>query len=177
MQKSAIDRFLAAVTFTPAVVGYLIDKDKVCLGVRKAVSHGLGENLIAGIGGKVGDAPEIKNETPEQAMDREAFEEIGVKVIARQLMGRVKFIFSHKPSDSSWNQDVMIYTITKWQGTPIETASTQPLWFNIHAIPWSKMWADNQRWLPKVLAGQPVNAVFLFNDDNEIADYRIEKPI
>jgi len=95
-----IDKFLTSVTFTPAVVGYLRDGGRVCLGVRKKVSSGLGENLIAGIGGKVGDSLEIQNETSDKAMDREVSEEIGVKVLEKQQMGRVRFIFSHKPPDS-----------------------------------------------------------------------------
>ena len=175
MQSSKIDRYLAATTFTPAVVGYLVDDGKVCLGVRKKVSLGLGENLVAGIGGKVGDTSEVQGETLDEAMDREANEEIGVRVTEKQYMGRVRFIFTHKQSDSSWNQDVGIYSITKWEGVPTETESTKPLWFVASEIPWGRMWEDNEHWLPKVLAGQLVNAVFLFNDDNKIAEYRFDE--
>jgi 8-oxo-dGTP diphosphatase len=172
-----IDEFLALVTFTPAVVGYLQDGSRVCLGIRKKVSSGLGENLIAGVGGKVGDSLEIQNETPDRAMDRETREEIGVKVLEKQEMGRVRFMFSHKPPDSPWNQEVTIYSITKWEGTPSETESIQPMWFDIGALPWERMWADNEHWLPKVLSGQQVNAVFLFGGDNEIAEYRFEEVV
>ncbi|GIW62871.1 MAG: hypothetical protein KatS3mg090_0697 [Patescibacteria group bacterium] len=38
---------------TLAVVGYLVKKDEVFLGIRKKVSLGLGKNLISGIGGKL----------------------------------------------------------------------------------------------------------------------------
>ena len=169
-----IDEFLNSVKFTLAVVGYLRDGNKVCLGVRKKVSSGLGENLIAGIGGKVGDSLETRDETSEQAMDREANEEIGVKILEKQAMGRVRFIFSHKPADSLWNQDVRIYSITKWEGLPAETESIRPVWFDIDALPWERMWADNEHWLPKVLAGQRVEAVFLYKGDNEIEAYRFE---
>ena len=170
-----IDKFLTLVRFTPAVVGYLRDGDRVCLGVRKKVSAGLGENLIAGIGGKVGDAPEIRNETSEEAMDRESHEEIGVKVVEKQGMGRVRFIFSHKPPDSQWHQDVRIYSITKWQGVPSETESIKAEWFDIGEIPWGRMWEDNEYWLPKVLSGQKVDAVFLFSDDNKLVEYRVDE--
>lgn len=172
MNTTEIDRRLAGITFTRAVVGMLIDKDKVCLGVRKKVSGGLGQDLIAGIGGKVGDAPEIQNETAEQAMDREAKEEIGVDVLEKQHMGRVRFIFSHKAPDSKWNQDVEIYTVTKWRGEPKETESTKPEWFATSDIPWVRMWEDNQHWIPLVLAGQVVNAIFLFSEDNKIAEFK-----
>jgi len=170
-----IDKFLTSVTFTPAVVGYLRDGGRVCLGVRKKVSSGLGENLIAGIGGKVGDSLEIQNETSGKAMDREVSEEIGVKVLEKQQMGRVRFIFSHKPPDSKWNQDVMIYSITRWEGMPSETESIKPMWFDIGEIPWERMWADNEYWLPKVLSGQRVDAIFLYSDDNKVVEYRFDE--
>jgi 8-oxo-dGTP pyrophosphatase MutT (NUDIX family) len=173
-EMKAIDKFLTSVTFTPAVVGYLRDADRVCLGVRKKVSSGLGENLLAGIGGKIGDAPEIQNETSDDAMDRESNEEIGVKVLEKQEMGRLRFIFSHKPTDSKWNQDVRVYSITRWQGLPSETESTKPEWFDIGDIPWGRMWADNEYWLPKVLSGQRVDAIFLFSDDNKVVEYRFD---
>jgi len=170
-----IDKFLTSVTFTPAVVGYLRDGGRVCLGVRKKVSSGLGENLIAGIGGKVGDSLEIQNETSDKAMDREVSEEIGVKVLEKQQMGRVRFIFSHKPPDSKWNQDVMIYSITRWEGMPAETESIKPMWFDIGEIPWERMWADNEYWLPKVLSGQRVEAIFLYSGDNKVVEYRFDE--
>lgn len=146
----------------------------MCLGVRKKVSSGLGENLIAGIGGKIGDSLEIQNEPPDDAMDRETNEEIGVIVVEKREMGRVRFIFSHKPPDSKWNQDVRVYFITKWQGEPSETESTKPEWFELGDLPWGRMWTDNQYWLPKVLSGQQVDAIFLFSDDNKIVEYRFE---
>lgn len=171
MSHSQIDKYLSLVTFTPSVVGYLQNSNQVLLGVRKKVSLGLGQNLIAGIGGKIGDKPENKGETPSEAMDREAEEEIGIKIIKKQSMGRVRFIFTHKDPNSQWNQNVQIFSISKWTGTPIETESTQPAWFNINQIPWNQMWQDNKIWLPKTLSGQPVDAIFLFSDDNKLSDY------
>lgn len=175
MVNSEIDKYLGTVVFTPAVVGYLIDGNRVCLGVRKKVSGGLGQDLIAGIGGKVGDEPEFANETSDEAMDREAKEEIGVAIREKKRMGRVRFLFSHKTPDSKWNQEVVIYQITKWDGSPEETESTIPAWFDKGQIPWNQMWEDNEHWLPKVLAGQIVNAIFLYSDDKRIAEYRFEE--
>jgi 8-oxo-dGTP diphosphatase len=172
-----IDKFLGSVIFTPAVVGYLIKGDKVCLGIRKKVSLGLGENLIAGIGGKVGDTIEIKNETVSMAIDRELNEEVGIRVIKKQEMGRVRFIYFHKPKDSKWNQDVRIYSVTKWKGEPTETESIKPVWFDINNIPWKLMWADNIYWLPKVLSGKKINAIFIFSNDQEIMDYRFDEVV
>jgi hypothetical protein len=84
-------------------------------------------------------------------------------------------MFSHKDPDSKWNQDVTIYSVTKWEGTPAETGSTEPMWFDMDKIPWNRMWEDNEKWLPKVLDGEKVDAIFLFNGDNTLAEYRFEK--
>lgn len=168
---STINDFLkSGVVFTPAVVGYLIDGNRILLGIRKKVSLGLGENLVAGIGGKF----EQDDKNPDNTLDREVYEEIGVEVLEKNDFGCVKFIFEHKPLDSKWNQSVDIYLITKWSGEPKETESIKPIWFNIKEIPWEKMWADNKIWLPKVLAGERINATFLHDSDNSVKEYRFE---
>jgi 8-oxo-dGTP diphosphatase len=169
-----IESLLESITLTKAVEGFLSDGKHVCLGLRKRVSSGLGENLMAGIGGKIGDQPEFADESPGEAIDREVREEIDVTVLEKHELGRVRFIFTHKPPDSSWNQDVIVYLITKWQGEPCETESTRPEWVNIDEIPWERMWEDNAHWLPSVLADRQVNAVFIYRDDYRISDYRVK---
>lgn len=114
-----IESLLESVTLTKAVEGFLSDGKRVCLGLRKQVSSGLGENLMAGIGGKVGDQPEFANESPGEAIDREVREEIDVTVLEKHEIGRVRFIFSHKPPDSPWNQDVIIYFNYKMAGSTL----------------------------------------------------------
>jgi len=156
------------ITFVPAVVGYLKRGDQVVLGLRKKVSFGLGENLIAGIGGKVGDSSDIEDETHEEALAREVSEEIDVKVIKYRKMGRVRFLFPHKPK---WNQDVLIYVIDEWEGEPRETAVIKPIWFGIADLPTSQMWDDNAYWVPKILHGEQIDAVFLYADDNKVAEH------
>jgi 8-oxo-dGTP pyrophosphatase MutT (NUDIX family) len=170
-----IDKYLERTVFTPAVVGFLTDGERVCLGIRKKVSFGLGENLIAGVGGKVGDSPETKDETSYEATKREFLEEIGITVVKAKEIRKLRFIYPHKAPDTDWNQDVVVYLITSWEGDPIETQSTKPAWFDISNIPWESMWEDNKHWLPKVLSGQKVDAIFLFNENNKLSDFRFEK--
>ncbi|HSV95113.1 MAG TPA: NUDIX domain-containing protein [Spirochaetia bacterium] len=172
-----IDRYIEQTNFTPAVVGFLREGNRVLLGERIRVSAGLGQNLIAGIGGKVGDSEETKDETLEQAMDREMFEEVGVKILEKIERGRLRFVFMHKDPNSKWNQDVKIYEITEWEGEPVETESTKPSWFDEDKIPWEKMWEDNEHWLPLVLSGKKIDAVFLFSDDNKVAEYRFDEGV
>jgi hypothetical protein len=37
------------------------------------------------------------------------------------------------------------------------------------------MWADNKEWLPKVLSGEEVNAIFLYGDDKKVIEYRFDE--
>jgi 8-oxo-dGTP diphosphatase len=159
------------VVFTPAVVCYLVRDGKVLLGLRKRVSWGMGENLIAGIGGKVGDKAEFSNETCLGALGREVIEEIGVKIGRVKEAGEVKFIFPHKPR---WNQDVYVYVVETWDGEPTETEDIAPMWFDVLSLPRDRMWDDNAYWVPKVLAGGCVNATFLFDENNKVLEHILE---
>lgn len=162
------NRLKQGIAFVPAVVCYFKKGDKVLFGLRNKVSLGLGENLISGIGGKVGDHTEFQNETPEEALIREVQEEIGVTITSFKRMGRVRFIYPDKPK---WQQDVQAYIVEEWNGDPQETDAMQPLWFDIANLPKSIMWNDNAYWVPKVLAGEQVDVIFLLGNDNKVIEY------
>lgn len=166
------DYLQSDITMTPAVVCYLIRGNKVLLGLRKKVSSGLGQNLISGIGGKVGDLPEIAGETADEALAREVLEEIGVKVTKFRRVGRVRFLFPCKPK---WNQDVVAYIVEEWEGEPRETEAIEPMWFELGSLPAGQMWDDNKYWVPRVLAGECVDVSFLYDDSNsKVAEYKFE---
>ena len=155
-----------------SVVGYAIRDGKVLLGLRKKVSNGLGLNLIAGIGGKVGDQPEFADETDYQAMAREMEEERGLVITKFHKAGTVIFLFPNKPS---WSQTVTIFVIDEWEGEPQETEAMVPEWYDVNNVPFAQMWEDNSIWLPKILAGEEITAIFMYNEDNKtIAEYILE---
>ena len=157
---------------TRAVVGFCIKDGTVLLGVRKKTSLGLGLNLIAGIGGKVGDMVEFQDETEDEALIREMREEVGITITSFHSVGRVNFYFPNKPK---WNQTVAIYVIDSWESAPLETDVTLPQWFEISSPPYQQMWDDAQYWLPIVLEGRRINASFLYGADNTtVIDKQIE---
>jgi 8-oxo-dGTP diphosphatase len=145
------------------VIGFLVKEDRVILGLRKQVSLGLGDQLISGIGGKVGDNPGLEKESYSEAIVREIKEETGVTITKFHECGEITFLFPAKPK---WDQFVKIYIIEDWQGEPIEAEKIQPISFAINDLPFTKMWADNQYWVPKVLNGEHITATILYNDDN-----------
>lgn len=169
---SLIEKHLErGVNFTKAVGCYLCLDDQILLGLRKKVSNGLGVNLISGLGGKVGDVEGLEEETDDDALIRELQEEIGVTPTSFRNLGRIRFIFPHKPK---WNQEVSVYVVDGWQGDPIETEAIKPLWFPINEIPFDKMWDDNYYWVPRVLNGVTVNATFLLGEENQVIEHYFE---
>jgi 8-oxo-dGTP diphosphatase len=147
------------------VVGYIIKNGQVLLGLRKKVSWGLGENLVSGIGGKIGDIPGLENESNEEALIREFEEEIGVTPINFKHMGKVTFVF---PNKSKWNQIVEIYTILEWLGEPTETEVIKPKWYDKDKLPLELMWDDNRLWVPQVINGEKINLEVIYSEDNKI---------
>lgn len=149
---------------TRGVVCYLISENKVILGLRKKVSHGFGANLIAGIGGKVGDKKEFKMETFDEALCREVQEEVGVTVTEFQKRAELIFLY---PCNSEWDQFVIAYVVTGWVGELTETESMKPVVFPAAKLPWDRMWDDNRYFVPLILAGKNIRATFLFDKNND----------
>ena len=155
---------MSKIHLTRCVVCYLLKDDQVILGLRKKVSLGLGEHLISGIGGKVGDLEGLEGETDEEALQREVKEEIGVDVKSYKKVGEITYLFPNKPK---WNQFIVAYLVNSWQGMLKETEAIKPMIFPANKLPVTKMWDDNQYWVPSVLAGKYIQATFTYGADNK----------
>lgn len=156
---------------TRAVVGYFVRGDEVLLGLRKHTETGLGQNIIAGIGGKVGDLAGLEHETPEEAFVREVQEEIVVMPTRYHVAGRVIYLIPHKPK---WSQEVTIFLVDEWEGEPQETGAIKPVWFKRDQLPESQMWPDNLITIPLVLARKAIRGTFLYNEQG-VEEYELEE--
>ena len=140
---------------------------EILLGMKK---KGFGSGKYNGFGGKI-----EANESVEAAAARELCEECGVQVAINDLtrVARLEFSF---PAMPDWNQVVYAFLAEQWKGEPVETREMKPVWFRTEAIPFGKMWADDVYWLPLVLRGKRVDAMFTFKDDNStVATARIRE--
>lgn len=131
---------------------FVVQNDRVLL-IRK--KRGLGAGKINGPGGKLDTG-----ETIQQCAHREIHEELNVCVNDSVNAGRLRFQFV-----DGYSIDVQVFTTNSFTGTPTETDEAVPLWFAVSDIPYHEMWADDQIWLPRVLAGERVNGRFVFDGD------------
>ena len=131
---------------------------RVLLGHKKT---GLGQGKVVGLGGHVDPG-----ETAAEAAVREVREESGLIVDRGALTeaARLTFLF---PAHPAWDMDVDVFTCARWSGEPAESDEIRPQWFPVADLPFGRMWDDGPRWLPRVLAGERLRAVFSYAADNE----------
>lgn len=154
---------------TERTICFLINKDKILLGMKK---RGQGSGNYNGFGGGI-----EKGETPEEGAVREIFEESGLTVLTKDL-DKMALIDFHFPYKTEWNQRVHVYFVNSWKGEPTETEEMKPKWFNIKDLPYNNMWESDRHWLPIILGGNKINAFFTWKEDNKsVADYKIEERI
>ncbi|NTW22694.1 8-oxo-dGTP diphosphatase [Candidatus Falkowbacteria bacterium] len=150
-----------------ATLCLLFRQDEILLAMKK---RGFGAGKWNGPGGKVepGEAPEV-------TAIRELEEEVGLKARPEDLTKVASSIFRFK-GRPEWDQEVHIYALRSWTGTPGETEEMRPQWFKLEDIPYAQMWADDIHWLPPVLEGKRIRGEFHFDyEGNNIESYKIEE--
>ena len=136
----------------------------ICLAMKK---RGFGVNRWNGVGGKVDD----QKETIEEAARREAKEEIFVDVQDLSKVAELSFYFPH---NSSWDQMVHVYFAENWNGAPKESDEMKPDWFSVNELPFQDMWLDDIFWLPKVVKGNLLKAMFKFGEKDIVLDKKVK---
>ena len=99
-------------------------------------------------------------EAPTALAIREVQEEIGVTPMEIEDRGVLHFQFI-----DGYSLHCAVLVAHDYAGEPVETAEAIPLWFDLDAIPFSEMWADDQHWLPDTLRGRCFDAWFVFEGD------------
>lgn len=137
---------------------FLRKDDQVLLAMKK---RGFGEGRWNGVGGKVDGG-----ETIEQALVREAQEEVGVTPLDHEKVADIRFDEYFKGVPTIMH--VHVYVADSWEGEPTESEEMKPQWFAVGDVPYSDMWSDDEYWLPAVLDGKKVSADFTLDEHDAI---------
>ncbi len=134
----------------------------ILLGKKK---RGFGEGKWNGFGGHVETGEAI-----EDAARREVVEEI--EVIPHNLRHRGVLNFEIETFPELL--EVHVFSTQDFEGEPKETEEMQPKWFDLSAIPFDEMWADDKYWLPLLLEGKNFIGNFYFKDNQTITQHEIK---
>ena len=142
---------------------FLIKDDQLLLAMKK---RGFGVGRWNGVGGKI-----EPGETVEQALVREAHEEIAVTPVVYEKVAEITF---HE-NDGQTVSDMLVhvYTCGEWQGVPMESEEMAPQWFLQTELPFHTMWPDDPFWLPQILAGEHLKANFSLDSDDHIINKEV----
>ena len=117
--------------------------------------RGLGAGKVNGPGGRL-----ERGETAEQATIRETQEEVGITPTGVQWAGELRFQFR-----DGYSLHCTVYRASGWEGELMETAEAKPFWVRTDQIPYDRMWADDEQWMPRLLAGEKFRGWFEFDGE------------
>ena len=143
-----------------ATLTFVVRSSQILL-IRK--KRGLGAGKINGPGGRL-----EPGETPIECAVREVEEELRVTPTGLAECGELHFQFT-----DGYSIQVFVFTASACRGEAEETEEAIPLWTPLDAIPYHEMWADDELWLPRVLAGRSIFGRFLFDGDRML-DHALE---
>jgi 8-oxo-dGTP diphosphatase len=135
-----------------ATILFIIKDGRILLIEKK---RGLGAGKINGPGGKIDPG-----ETPLEAAIRETQEELLITPMAPRKLGELQFSMSDCP-----DIHCHVYRAEDYSGTATETEEAAPVWTSLEAVPYHRMWEDDQHWLPLLINNQSFLGRFIFEKE------------
>ena len=136
----------------PATLVFVIRGRRILLIHKK---RGLGAGKVNGPGGRL-----EPGESFEACAVREVREELGVTPLRLVRLGQHAFQFVN-----GYSTFVRVYRAADLEGAPVETDEAEPLWCDLDAIPFDRMWEDDRHWLPLLIAGRRFGGRWIFDGD------------
>ena len=146
-----------------ATLCQIIKDDKLLL--QKKSEHLFGAGKWNGVGGKL-----KSNETPEDGVRREVYEETGLTLLETKYHGILNFYFG---SRDKLDWIVHVFSTYNFKGSLRSSQEGVLKWFYIKDIPYDQMWLDDQHWLPLLLDNKRFQGIFYFEKGEEILDFEL----
>jgi len=127
--------------------------------LQKKTKGLFGEGKWNGVGGR-----SKPDESPEECVKREVFEETGLKVLGLKFHGILNFYFGDREK-LDWI--VHVFSTINFEGEPKSSEEGDLKWFDFEEIPYEKMWGDDKYWLPLLFKGQHFRGNFYFDEKGE----------
>jgi 8-oxo-dGTP diphosphatase len=140
---------------TIANVCYIINEKNEVLLQHK--TRGLGKGKWIGPGGKIDG-----NESVEQSVKREVFEETNLILEDPELVAEIEFIF---PGKEDWNLLCYAFLARKFHNKVVASDEGDLQWFKMSELPYAQMWEDDQFWLARTFVGEKMKMRFFYDKD------------
>lgn len=149
-----------------ATICFLVRNGEVILAKKKSK---VGAGFYNGYGGKVdGD------ETSLQCVERETFEECGVRIDPdkTELAATIDFYTQEKPQFSC-----DIFIASEWIGEPKESDEMgHPERFDLASLPYSQMLAGDQLWFKRIIEGERFKGIMMYSADfSKVESFKTEQ--
>ena len=102
---------------------------------------------------------------------RECQEETGIIPLGLQKMGILEFYFK---SGHSWDNICPVFITETYSGTLISSSEEcNASWVSLDQIPYDKMWEDDVRWVPLLLAGEAFHRAYVFGEGDVLLEEKV----
>jgi 8-oxo-dGTP diphosphatase len=135
-----------------AVLCFIFQDDRVLL-IEKL--RGLGAGKVNAPGGRL-----EAGETPLQAAIREVQEEVSVTPHNPTQLGHLRFAFV-----DGYNLECWVFRANAHSGDPTSSSEAIPFWSSINELPYDRMWADDNEWVPFLIRSETFQGEFVFDGD------------
>jgi len=125
----------------------------------KKANRGISIGKWNGLGGKI-----EPDETPEQNIIREVFEESGLEIKKPFYHGIVKFYLN---GNGKLDWEGHLFSADNFSGKEKSSGEGELKWFGIEEIPFDKMWDDDRYYLQHIFDGKKFDAEFNYDEENE----------
>lgn len=129
---------MATSEYKKTTIVFPVTGDHILLGMKK---RGFGQGWWNGFGGKL-----LDGESYEECVQRECYEEAGIKVTNLNHVANLSFFF-----DNVLKVVSRAYIAESYVGVPRETDEMSLQIFHRDSIPYEQMWPADKVWVPQVL--------------------------